>query len=39
MLGAPARLLLEVSPTEEDRTNKEKYQILHDKIADALAVK
>ncbi|WP_319825897.1 ABC transporter ATP-binding protein [Thalassovita sp.] len=38
VLGAPAKLLLEVSPTPEDRTDREKFQVLHDKIADALGV-
>lgn len=38
VLGAPARLLLEESPTEKDRTDREKFQMLHDKIAAALGV-
>lgn len=38
VLGAPARLLLEVSPTEEDRHDRAKFQLLHDKIAAALGV-
>ena len=38
VLGAPAKLLLEESPTEEDRTDRDKFKILHDKIAAALGV-
>lgn len=38
VLGAPARLLLEASPTEEDRTDREKFQLLHHQIAAALGV-
>lgn len=38
VLGAPARLLLEESPTPEDRTDRDRYQQLHDKIAGALGV-
>lgn len=38
VLGAPARLLLEESPSKEDRTDRDKFRILHDKIATALGV-
>jgi NitT/TauT family transport system ATP-binding protein len=38
VLGAPARLLLEETPAEADRTDRDRYQLLHGKIADALGV-
>ncbi|WP_458792997.1 ABC transporter ATP-binding protein [Yoonia sp. MH D7] len=38
VLGAPAKLLLEEAPTPEDRTDRDKFLILHDKIAAALGV-